>query len=160
MVFFFNFRLRRAPYRGSPWAASSLRRPAARGLQGKKNCESLTGGWINFVSVYSYICFVLLFVYILLSFCYVMCMHSFIFHDILYLYGLTRCNSHTYLSLFLSIYISIHVSVGHINMFMKLIKILWFWGVLLIFFSPAAGPLPGVALRSGEQPPAARCAGA
>ena len=64
-------RLRRAPYRGSPWAASSLRRPAARGLKGEKNCESLAGvagGWINFVSVYSYICFMLLFVYIFLSF--------------------------------------------------------------------------------------------
>ena len=32
-------------------------------------------------------------------------------------------------------------------------------GCVVNFFSPAAGPLPGVAL-SGEQPPAARCAGA
>ena len=32
------------------------------------------------------------------------------------------------------------------------------FGVCCQFFLPAAGPLPGVAL-SGEQPPAARCAG-
>ena len=29
-----KIRLRRAPYRGSPYAANSLRRPAARGLKG------------------------------------------------------------------------------------------------------------------------------
>ena len=121
-----------------------LRRPPYGGLRAKKY-ESLAGGWINFLMLY---------VYILLSFCYAMCVHVFIWHDMCTLTAATPI--YLYFSLYVWI---IHVSVGSHQCAYEVIKILWFWSVLSFFFSPAAGPLPGVAL-SGEQPPAARCAGA
>ena len=87
-------------------AAGSLRRPAARGLKGEKICESLAGiagGWINLVSVYSYIlfCVIVCLIYSCHFVIWCVCMHL---HDMTH--GLIRCNAHTYLSLFLSLYMN------------------------------------------------------
>ena len=135
-------------------ALSGEQPPAACGALRAKNIWIVSrGGWINFMSVYSYICFSLLCVYILLSFCHAMCMYAFIWHD-------TCTLTATPIYLYFSLYID-HSCICWVTptCLWKSSKSYGFGVCYHFFFSPAAGPLPGVAL-SGEQPPAARCAGA